>query len=665
MAQSMMFDPVRITRLHHLTSDALMALQYLSVPDPAADHVVTCCRHMAHTLNDMWLPMLQELANLASFTQYEGVLTASVVPSYTRHSSRFAPRSAARNYVREKRLERARRAAGTVCDAPWLQRAPHRLTTWTWGQIATTTANIDTAIRRGKDPSSELADLERLLSGIAAEAISEPSPSLLAAGFASQNNPAYLATITTAIVVLDKLLDPQSRARFGTHIFEDNFDLHNGSLGENLATIINFLLAGVDPSEAPPELVLVIANSPELLSLIEPHLELLGDSQLAILAAAVIDVGSGLPTEREFARQRSRGPSPVPLLFEIMSREGGAAAVASSPAAGAALLGKPYPREPGVASRMANALAIGSARVSGTDDLDPLTDLHRRTELLELLSSLVEIHGTTDFDPHVSRQLALIFAPILDDLSPHLDREFLVVTPRWSDPSEFTTVSIGPRSQVASFFGRIMRDEESQLILGVAAGQIVSQTGNDAAHMLITSDREIDAMGYLQATMSEANQLVRFLADSREAENAHLAFEHGLAVARAKSVVNVVAAPLSFGGLHLRPLVSAATPSVISGLGLSLPPEVPSFGLDADLAILFSTTALRVPLDHPELRSRFGVADVPPRVWQQLDALLDDLDNSVLPDERRAAMSRVTTFVHSDPALHSYLAGVRIGSGEL
>jgi hypothetical protein len=658
----MMFDPVRITRLHLRTSEAVEALLRIDAPDPAADHAIACCRRMSLTLSEMWLPMLRDVMDLHSFSHYETVLRTEAVPSYSHYSQRFASRSAGRVRSVEMRRERARRAAEKFCLAPWV--TSHHPTSWTWEDLNDALDQVKKAIRRGTDPTSGLQLLLEVQRMMTSDFLGFSSSVLQSSGLRVLNGPNSTDIFKKIFAAIEPLFDPYQRSRLGTHPHYENFEELKGPIGEFMAMFVNFCLGQIDPMEANHEFVQAIVQNPVLLRLLEPNLQHLDDQQISVIAEAGLELETRTPIHGQALPGHGDHSSTVTILIEILDRGGGPAAIAASPAASAKLFGRSIPHGQPTAATMFAALRAASERIKRGESVEVI-DLHDQVGRLELLAVATAHLKDDSLDPPVSRALALTFAPILDDLSPYLDREHVVVTPRWADPSEFLTVSIGSRKDLATLLGRIMTDADSQLILGLAAGQVVTQSGEIAAEVLLADERDIDAPRYLQAQLAEAHKLVTFLRDSRGKENEHLAFEHGLSVSRGSNVVNVITAPFSIGGLHINALVHLSTPALLSALGLNEPPKVPSFGLDSDLAILHTATALRVPIDYPELRERLGVDDVPPEVWQQCADLLERLDESSTPEMRTVAMSQITAHAQNDPSIHGYINAMRIGSGAL
>lgn len=666
---SMMFDPVRITRLHLRTSEAVEALLRIDTPDPAADHAIACCRRMSLTLSEMWLPMLRDVMDLHSFSHYETVLRTDATPTYSHHSDRFGSRSAGRVRAIEMRRERARRAAEISCIAPWLasrgiRQSRGHLTTWTWADFNDALAQLKKAINERQDPKPHVQRLMQYQRAITSDVLSDPQAALQEQG--SREN-AY-SEVSTALKHLVESLPSMIGLTTPTWVTPsftpEQFEELRYTSGENFAIVLNLYLLEVDENEPASKLLIGVATNPVLLALLEPHLHLLDNKSIALLATTVLDYDSPVLSPKHLNTPHGVNAAAAPILREILNREGGHGALAASPAATAVFIGKWLPPEPGCAAAMRAALDAGSARMKAGHS-DARTEMERKVERFQFLATFSETVGSQKLEPSVMRYLALTFAPILNDLAPYLDREHLVVTVSSDDLSDSRTIIIGLRQDVAAALGRIMTDAASQLILGIAAGQIVSERPDTAARNLLSTNRDIDAIRYIQAELSLGQQVLNFLADSREAENKHLSFEHGISLARKKNVINLLTIPVSFGPLHLNSLSNIAAPALLSALGAGEQPEVPSFGLDSDLAILHTATALWIPIDYPELRERLGVDDVPEKAWRELEELLERLDESSTPEMRTVAMSQITAHVHNDPSLHGYINAMRIGSGAL
>jgi hypothetical protein len=666
---SMMFDPVRITRLHLQTSQAVEALGRISASDPSADHAIACCRQMSLTLNEMWLPMLREVMELHSFSHYETVLRTDAQPSYSHYSDRFGSRSAGRVRAIEMRRERARRAAEISCIAPWLasrgiRQSLGHLTTWTWADFNDALAQLKKAVSERQDPKPHVQRLMQYQRAITSDVLSDSQAALREQGSRESEHSEVSTALKGLVENLPWMIGLTTPTWVERSLAPEQFEELRYTSGENFAIVLNLYLLEVDENEPASKLLIGVATNPVLLALLEPHLHLLDNKSIALLATTVLDYDSPVLSPRHLNTPHGVNAASAPILREILNREGGHGALSASPAATSALIGTWLAPTPGCAAAIRAALDAGSARLQSGHSAEHI-ERERKVERLELLATFSDILGNQKLKPSVSRYLALTFAPILNDLAPHLDREHLVVTPRSADPSDLSTVLLGPRSRVAAAFGRIMNDEYSQLILGVAAGQIVSERPDSAAQYLLSTDRDIDAVRYIQAQLTLGQQALNFLADSRDAQNEHLTFEHGMSVARTKNVINLLTIPVSFGPIHLNAVSNLAAPALLSALGMDTPPKVPSFGLDSDLAILHTATALRVPIDYPELRERLGVDDVPTKVWKEFADLLERLEESSTPEMRTVVMSQITAHAQNDPSIHGYINAMRIGSGAL
>jgi hypothetical protein len=112
-------------------------------------------------------------------------------------------------------------------------------------------------------------------------------------------------------------------------------------------------------------------------------------------------------------------------------------------------------------------------------------------------------------------------------------------------------------------------------------------------------------------------------------------------------------------------LVNMTFPMLLSALDLDEITQVPSLGLESDLSMLYSSTALRIPIDFPDLRARLGLSSVAAATWNRYETLIDKIERSESPIAREETMSLIRALLREDPELHGYLTAVRAGSGDL
>ena len=145
---------------------------------------------------------------------------------------------------------------------------------------------------------------------------------------------------------------------------------------------------------------------------------------------------------------------------------------------------------------------------------------------------------------------------------------------------------------------------------------------------------------------------------SRAARTSLDAYEHGLVVGRAKSLISwataitSVVVPASNAVLPAIPLASQVVTAV---LDLAEPAQLDDLGVAAASAIGFTVTVIGLPTRAPNIRNALGLGSVPVATWKRLDDLLDELGETDDQGRRLAIHSTIAAIAADDPDLDLFV----------
>lgn len=633
MTTAMWFDPERLARLEPRVMAAIEDLRLVTSSDPAADHALQICREIALTLSDVWMPMLREVRGLRGFEDPGATAGWDV---------RFAPRAAGRVRSAERRRAQ-RRARRQLAD-------PVGAALQAWEELPAALNDLRRALRPNSSPASHNAApaLETVTSVLTrlAEALRQYPP--------TADSP--LAHDHTRRVLQDlcATLDPLGLAGMAAGIAApDDLAAHRRRLAETgraLTAVLDVLIdaetGGAARRRGEIPLLDMLVHSPGLMGLVTPHLDHLSGPSLGALTGSVI-------TRAATGTHGDLHPptSPDPFIAHLLGRPGGVAAVLG--------LG-------GLFTGTADGARGGrDLRTTGTD---PAGSIERRIELLQLLAALSSESENLRIGPLTSRALAVTLAPTLADLAPHLDVRLPVIVtvqdPRQTDDAGSvagsTTVHIGSYAQVRSVIGTLLSDTAGQVALGIAAGQIIGDQAALAARRAV-ADPTQDAAALTQAHLADARRVLQLLAAARTDAATHAALAHGLAISRAHTTIRLIGTQ-GFGLPGA--LVGLGLDAALRALNADHPPALPDTGLEASLAMVFTSVVLQLPTEVPALRDRLGLGHLPEEVWEEFAARTAGLDESRAPEDRAYTVSQIESRIRELPALHAYLNGIRAGSGD-
>jgi hypothetical protein len=406
-----------------------------------------------------------------------------------------------------------------------------------------------------------------------------------------------------------------------------------------------------------------------LLNILSANLELLENYQLIDLAAGVLE-----ETERQKSAFRVRNDPPVsyaigPIMGEILSRDGGVGVMTSFATARLALIGQPVAPGDDFRATLLAALGEGTAQsiaLNAHHGSDTAADLAARVEVLNLLRLLTDDVERLKLHPSVSRSLAVALGPILGDLLPHLEQTgSIIVTLLPTDGAAPHQITLGSYQDLTRVFGHIMQDLTSQMVLGMNMGQVITDRSRAAAELLRDNPQLSDPMRFVESVYADNRRGITLLNNGPKAHEANLAFALGLSISRSITAVNFMSLAIPVSPLPVSRILNLTFPMLLSALGLDQITELPSYGLESDLAIVFSTSALRIPIDNPDLRQRLGLGEVSIATWDRYEAIVNETEQGEAPAVREAKMSILRAMLRQDPDLHGYLNSVRSGSGDL
>ncbi len=287
---------------------------------------------------------------------------------------------------------------------------------------------------------------------------------------------------------------------------------------------------------------------------------------------------------------------------------------------------------------------------------------------LDVVSRLVIISDDDQLNDGTKRGLAAAMLTFFPVLAPQLDVRIPVVVPFGTDPDH--TVAIGEYCELQRLFGQLLTDDAAHLVLGARTERYrVAETSGLAA--LVAAHRG-DAAGEqrarIAAALADVSAVGALVLRSRAARTSLAAYEHGLVVGRAKSVISWAAAigsvvvPSSRAALV--PAIPIASEVVTTALDLTRPAQVRNLGSDAASAIGFTVTGVGLPTSTPHIRAALGLGSVPAATWQRLDDLLEELADTDDHERRLAIHSTIVAIAAADPDLDLFVTQLETLGGD-
>ncbi|HWM20473.1 MAG TPA: hypothetical protein VNO51_12355 [Ilumatobacteraceae bacterium] len=283
---------------------------------------------------------------------------------------------------------------------------------------------------------------------------------------------------------------------------------------------------------------------------------------------------------------------------------------------------------------------------------------------LDALSRLVVISDDDLLNDGTKRGLAAAMLTFFPVLAPQLDVRIPVVVPYGTDSDH--TVEIGDYCDLQRLFGQLLADDAAQLVLGAMTERYrVAETAGlattIAAHL---GDEAGEQRARIAAALADVSAIGALVLRSRAARTSLAAYEHGLVVGRAKSVISWAAAIGSAVVPSARAAIPIASEVVTTALDLTRPAQVRNLGADAASAIGFTVTVVGLPTSTPRIRGALGLGSVPAATWQRLDDLLEELADTDDHERRLAIHSTIVAIAAADPDLDLFVTQLETLGGD-
>jgi hypothetical protein len=298
----------------------------------------------------------------------------------------------------------------------------------------------------------------------------------------------------------------------------------------------------------------------------------------------------------------------------------------------------------------------------------PSLDPERLADAFGLFGSLVRLAGETDLNTGTRRGVALGSGTFLPAIAVQLDPQTEVV-PVLPSSHGAVEVPLGSYTDVSRLMGQVLDDEAAQLTLGV----VIASFRMDQIERSVSAIRERPHLGVaetgdqLTASLADVGRVVELLEHARRGRDQLLALQHGMAQARATNLVSLLGLGVSWLVPTTVPLArqvnSLSTRVITMAIGRSRPATTPRTGLEGELAVHATRSMVEIPLRAPDLRRQLGLHGVPASTWNELEALLAELDDEPDPERRGRLHARIKDTVSANPDLDAYAEGVRLRSG--
>jgi hypothetical protein len=287
---------------------------------------------------------------------------------------------------------------------------------------------------------------------------------------------------------------------------------------------------------------------------------------------------------------------------------------------------------------------------------------------LDVFSRLVAITDDDQLNDGTKRGLAASMLTFFPLLTPQLDVRLPIVVPYGTDPDD--TVEIGMYCDLQRLFGQLLTDDLAQVALGATtetyrAGQTTRLAGAIAARPVVDAG---ELRGMIAASLDDVSDFSALLLRSRTAQTSLTAYEHGVVIGRAKSVVSwaatigsIVAPPSS---TVLRFGIPIASEVVTAALELTEPGKLSNLGIDSTSAIGFTVTVIGLPTRAPRVRTALGLGRVPATTWQRLDDLLEELRETDDHERRLAIHAQIVAIAADDPDLDAFVTQIDTLGGD-
>jgi hypothetical protein len=612
------YDPARIVALRSRVIESLEALRSIDCNDPAAAHALRVTKLLCHNLEHSWLPLVDAIHDSTAMSHWRSSGNVAVLVRNFGAISRWIP-TVGFDHVPDRHL-----AESLV----------HAL------------GRFDRAVIEGADDLSvAIAGLRRLAREAARRLDADPAGSTSERGFAALvRDHIGPHGVEQLLAALDS--SGEMRRFVDSRRVERSIDLIQHAVGRILGR-----LAAVDTTVA-AALVERVAMSVTLADVVARDPLSFEPALVAAMAAELVAHVEGVNQWASLPRVVDLASSADALLDVVATHPREALALLRRAGVGEALL----------TSARLDADAVEAVVASGLGAAGSTTRTF--TNGFETLASLVELTSRAQLGPGARRGIALSIGTYLPAIAVQLDPSLPVVS-----VVSTTTVPLGSYADVSRLLGQVLDDEPAQLALGVVVGAFRL----DQLHAAATAVEQrphhgvAESRTLLGATLADVGRVVRLLDDARRRHDRLLVLEHGMAQARSRQLVSLLGLGVSWmtpAGVPLaRQLNSLTTRGLTAAIGTTRPRSTPATGIEAELAMHATVSAVGVPLHSPELRGRLGLDSVPDELWRQLDDLVAAYDNAPGHDTRVACHSRIRQLLSSHPDLDAYAEDTRLRAG--
>ncbi|MGH9132988.1 MAG: hypothetical protein ACRDZZ_03565 [Ilumatobacteraceae bacterium] len=609
------YDPERIEILDRRAREALGALAAIRSDDPAAVDAMRAVARMRSNLEHAWVPFIDAIRTSTAMTAWRAALEGG-------------------------RAAHARPAASS--GHGWI--ATNGLDHLTDGEIVD---RLDAAIGRLRDAvtsGDDVAASEHGLAVLAEEAVrrSRHGPAVFAAASTGRLGARGAVAILGAIDALDGSARRDPRRH------------------------------GIPPAALDlAELLASLSGTASVADLIGDHL--LASTALAPLIAAtsrswdpdvLVHLAAGLIhaiDERDYVLTAI---TPIALAGNVGSL---VAALADHPPGALALLDDD-----------AALVFLATNRYVDADDVEaiftaallraPRTGSEPMRDGLDALARLVAITDDEVLSDGAKRGLAASMLTFFPVVTPHLDVRLPVVVPYGTSPDH--TVEVGEYCDVQRLIGQLLADGAAQLVLGAVTDRYraLATAGLGGAIVARPAEDAGEHRARIATALADVSAVDALVMRSRAAQTSLAAYEHGVLLGRARSVITwastIGSAVVSSSSPVLGPSIPIASKVVIAALDLVEPERVHDLDLDAAAAIGFTVTVVGLPTRAPRTRTALGLGSVPAATWQRLDDLLDELGDTDDHRRRIAIHSAIVAITDDDPDLDLFVSQIEtLGGG--
>lgn len=639
------YDPARVVALRHRTVEAIDELAALRCDDPLAADAARIVRLLRHNLEDSWLPLIDAICSSRALVAWRTALRATLVGVAGWPVSIALP-EALRTWIATTTLghladhelaDRLGRAAGALLDR----------------------------VRRGgelHDPLSELSEVVRE----ARQRAEHDTEGSFGAVLAGALGPGGVEALIGVLGSLHGLV----RA---AHLVDDTTA---EMVLADLARVVGELTAASDAARE--TLAASVARSPELGAAMIAHLDHFDGATVLAVTRHLVAAFAGLDIGTAQWGHAARSVDDASILDPLLER------LAGEPVLALDLLSDDRVLRTIVLDDRLDPHAVEGVVAAGL--AAPGVETGRTAEAFEVFAELVAVASAHELSVGARRGIARSFGVLLPVLAPHLDQRLPVdVTVRTGvdgrsgvDGSNgaggsdggTTVIALGNYGAVAGLLGQVADDEPAQLILGLVVGAFREEQLGRAAALLHDPDRmgdPIAARDLVAASLADVTRAVTLIDRGIDQRNRMLAFLHGSQRSALNTITGLLVNLVTWfapGAPVSGRIATLSSRLISSALSETTPPRVPGTGVQAELATHFLVSAMALPVGDAGVRAALGLDGVDEAVWAEVADIVDDLERTDDPDERRRLHSRLRAAASADPTLDSYLELLSVTSGE-